>query len=174
MSAIDFKELSSEELAVKCQAGCRDSFEMLVKRFETRVFHFICRFIGNPHDAEDLTQDTFVSAFKGIQRYEPAFAFSTWLFTIAKRAALSHFRSHRADHGYQPDPRQSPATSGPSTPGEESSFEAIETSSLLSSLFHMSALKFTRIDANLKYLLCGNGSANAFRSRLTRIVTKLE
>ena len=95
MISVDSKELSPEELAAKCQAGCRDSFELLVERFETRIFHFLCRFVGNPHDAEDLTQDTFLSAFKSIHRYEPACAFSTWLFTIAKRTAFSHFRSHR-------------------------------------------------------------------------------
>lgn len=95
--SVESKELSPEELAAKCQAGCRDSFELLIERFETRIFHFIFRFVGNLHDAEDLTQDTFVSAFRSIHRYEPAFAFSTWLFTIAKRAALSHYRAHRPD-----------------------------------------------------------------------------
>ena len=95
VASLDSKELSSEELAAKCREGCRDSFALLVEKFEARVFSYLCRFVGNEHDAEDLTQDTFVSAFRNIHRYEPRYAFSTWIFTIAKRAALSHFRSRQ-------------------------------------------------------------------------------
>lgn len=97
MISVDLKEMSPEELAAKSQAGCRDSFTLLVELFETRIFHFLLRFVGNAQDAEDLTQETFVSAFRSIQRYEPAYSFSTWLFTIAKRAAFSHFRSRGPD-----------------------------------------------------------------------------
>jgi RNA polymerase sigma-70 factor (ECF subfamily) len=103
VTVVDQNELSSEQLAEQCQAGCRDSFESLVERYEKRIFHFIQRFARNPHDAEDLTQETFLKAYQGIHRYEPAYAFTTWLFTIAKRVAISHFRSAKsfeelADH----------------------------------------------------------------------------
>ena len=47
------------------------------------------------HDAEDLTQETFLKAYQNIHRYKPAYSFATWLFTIAKRTAISHFRAAR-------------------------------------------------------------------------------
>ncbi|MCF7764520.1 MAG: RNA polymerase sigma factor [Verrucomicrobia bacterium] len=92
VDSADETELSPEELAVACQAGCQDSFERLVALFEGRIFNFLWRLTGNQHDAEDLTQDTFVKVYRNIQRYQPVFAFSTWLFTIAKRTAYSHLR----------------------------------------------------------------------------------
>jgi RNA polymerase sigma-70 factor (ECF subfamily) len=96
VTIVDQPELSSEQLAEQCKAGCRDSFASLVERYEKRIFHFIHQFARNPHDAEDLTQETFLKVYKGIHRYEPGYAFTTWLFTIAKRVAISHFRSSKS------------------------------------------------------------------------------
>lgn len=50
---------------------------------------------GNLHDAEDLVQETFVKAYQNIQRYRSSFKFSTWLFTIARRLAVSYYRSRQ-------------------------------------------------------------------------------
>jgi RNA polymerase sigma-70 factor (ECF subfamily) len=86
-------ELSAEQLAGRCQAGCVDAFEQLVLRFEARVFNFLHQFTRNTHDAEDLTQVTFVKAYRSLPRYKPSLAFAPWLFTIARRTAASHFRS---------------------------------------------------------------------------------
>ncbi|MBI2950097.1 MAG: RNA polymerase sigma factor [Verrucomicrobia bacterium] len=91
----DQKDPSPEQLAEQCQAGCRSAFEKLVGQFEGRIFNFLLRLTGNRHDAEDLTQDTFVKAYRNIHRYQPAYAFAAWLFTIAKRTAFSHFRASR-------------------------------------------------------------------------------
>ncbi|MBM3841535.1 MAG: RNA polymerase sigma factor [Verrucomicrobia bacterium] len=87
------KDVSPEQLAERCQTGCRASFEKLVEQFESQIFNFLLRLTGNRHDAEDLTQDTFVKAYQNIHRYQPAYAFAAWLFTIAKRTAFSHFRA---------------------------------------------------------------------------------
>jgi len=51
--------------------------------------------IGNPHDAEDLTQETFLKVFRSLSRADPPVAFTAWLFTIARRTALNHFRAAR-------------------------------------------------------------------------------
>ena len=88
-------EPSSEQLAEKTQNGCRESFEALVERHGQRIFNFLWQLTRNRHDAEDLTQETFLKAFRNIHRYNPACSFASWLFVIAKRTALSHFRSAR-------------------------------------------------------------------------------
>lgn len=94
MILVEHQEPSPEQLAEQCQAGCRFSFEQLVEQFEGRIFNFLLRLTSNRHDAEDLTQDTFVKAYQNIHRYQPACAsFAAWLFTIAKRTAFSHFRA---------------------------------------------------------------------------------
>jgi RNA polymerase sigma-70 factor (ECF subfamily) len=82
-------------LARQCQAGCRDAFAALVERYQDRLFSFLLQFTGNHHDAEDLAQESFLRAYQSIYRFDPACSFTTWLFTIAKRAAASHLRSQR-------------------------------------------------------------------------------
>jgi RNA polymerase sigma-70 factor, ECF subfamily len=89
-------EPSSELLAEHAKAGCLDSFEQLVERYGGQVFHFLRQLTGNHHDAEDLTQETFVRAYRSVQRFDSSYSFAAWLFTIARRTGASHFRSARA------------------------------------------------------------------------------
>jgi RNA polymerase sigma-70 factor, ECF subfamily len=84
-----------EELAERSRAGCRASFEALVSHFEKRIFHYLYQMTRNQHDAEDLTQVTFLKAYQNIHAYQSNRAFHAWLFTIAKRTALNHFRDSR-------------------------------------------------------------------------------
>ena len=93
--ASDLSTLSDEDLAVQAQAGSVTSFEELVLRHEKRVFHFLCLRTRQTQDAEDLTQRTFIAAYRAIGRYKPRYRFVTWLFTIARRQAISHFRARR-------------------------------------------------------------------------------
>jgi len=95
VSESDRPEPSSKQLAEKAQNGCRESFEALVERHGQRIFNFLWQLTRNWHDAEDLTQETFLKALRNIHRYNPACSFASWLFVIAKRTGLSHFRSTR-------------------------------------------------------------------------------
>jgi len=86
-------EPSPEQLAERSQAGCPESFEQLLLRYESPVFNFLRQLTRNRQDAEDLTQETFLRAYRSLYRYDPSLSFATWLFTIARRAAASHFRA---------------------------------------------------------------------------------
>jgi RNA polymerase sigma factor (sigma-70 family) len=83
------------EIATRAAAGSMEAFEELAVNFEGRIYGFLCRHVGNPHDAQDLTQETFVRAWRAIQRFDPTRDFATWLFVIARRAAANHFRARR-------------------------------------------------------------------------------
>ncbi|HWE04469.1 MAG TPA: sigma-70 family RNA polymerase sigma factor [Tepidisphaeraceae bacterium] len=87
---------SDEQLAGQARQGCRDSFEELARRFQVRLLRFLQRRVRSQADAEDLLQDTFVRAFERLNQYDPARPFSTWLFTIAHRIAMSHHRRQQA------------------------------------------------------------------------------
>jgi RNA polymerase sigma-70 factor (ECF subfamily) len=95
VTCVDGPDLQIEQLAERSRAGCRESFELLVEHFERRIFHFLYQMTRNRHDAEDLTQVTFLKAYQNIGAYESRHAFSAWLFTIAKRTALNHCRGKR-------------------------------------------------------------------------------
>jgi RNA polymerase sigma-70 factor, ECF subfamily len=96
-------ETGSEQLAQRAREGCRDAFELLVARHEHQIFNYLHQLTRNRHDAEDLVQETFIKAYRAIHRYDASFAFVTWLFTIAKRTAYSHFRSAERTEEYPPD-----------------------------------------------------------------------
>jgi RNA polymerase sigma-70 factor (ECF subfamily) len=98
------KPQSDEDLARRAADGCLASFEQLVERFQVPLVHFLSRSVAH-EDAEDLTQETFVRAFKNLHRYHAKWRFSTWLFTIARRLCINHLRQRSV--------RQ--VTNGPST-----------------------------------------------------------
>jgi RNA polymerase sigma-70 factor (ECF subfamily) len=85
---------SDEELAVKAQQGCRASFEELLLRFQVPVLHFLQR-RGSPAEAEDLLQETFLRAYRNLHQYNSQWRFATWLFTIARRVGINHYRRSR-------------------------------------------------------------------------------
>jgi RNA polymerase sigma-70 factor (ECF subfamily) len=88
--------LPDAELARACrEAGSAPHFEELVRRYQAKVFHFLRHKTPTVQDAEDLTQQTFIRAYRNLHRYNPAYRFVTWLFTIARRQAASFYRSRR-------------------------------------------------------------------------------
>ena len=93
---LNLRALSSEELASHARAGSEACFEELVRRHSGPLHGFLCRRVGNSHDAEDLVQETFLRARANLDRFEPRYAFSTWLFTIGSRLAA------RAPRGDEP------------------------------------------------------------------------
>ncbi|MBF0239137.1 MAG: RNA polymerase sigma factor [SAR324 cluster bacterium] len=84
--------LSDQELINLILAGDSSAFELLVNRFQNKIFRFILRHVWNRHEAEDLTQETFVSAFTRLSGYEARSQLSTWLFGIAYNKVLQHHR----------------------------------------------------------------------------------
>ena len=90
-----FFEMTDEELAKNAQAGSRLSFEELVSRYSSRLYNFLRIKIISAQETEDLVQDTFLKAYKNIHRYDPEWKFSTWLYTMANRLAISFYRTNR-------------------------------------------------------------------------------
>ncbi|MBN2296799.1 MAG: sigma-70 family RNA polymerase sigma factor [Pirellulales bacterium] len=77
-----------QALALRAQKGCIDSFEELLRRHQVPLLHFLKRF-ANETEAEDILQETFIRAYRNLDRYHPRWRFSTWLFTIARRLAAN-------------------------------------------------------------------------------------
>jgi RNA polymerase sigma-70 factor, ECF subfamily len=85
--------LGDEELARRSQAGSLVAFEELVYRYERRVLGFVSSICENPTAARELTQDTFVKAFRALAQFDPRRSFGAWLFAIARRNCIDHFRA---------------------------------------------------------------------------------
>jgi RNA polymerase sigma-70 factor, ECF subfamily len=91
----DFPNSTDQELARQTQAGSLAAFEELVYRYEVRIYGFVANSCGNGADARELTQDTFVRAFQAIEQFDSQRSFAPWLFTIARRKCLDHYRAAR-------------------------------------------------------------------------------
>jgi RNA polymerase sigma-70 factor (ECF subfamily) len=88
---------SAEELACQARQGSSAAFAELVDRFGGRLLTYLHHKTGSRHDAEDLVQESFIRVYQNLGRFRSCQRFSTWLFTIASRLAVSHFRRNRAE-----------------------------------------------------------------------------
>lgn len=83
---------SDEELVQRAQQDDERAFGMLVQRYESKVYSLALRMVRNPEDAEDVLQDTFLRAFRGIKSFLGNSTFSTWIYRIAANSALMRLR----------------------------------------------------------------------------------
>ncbi len=81
-----------DELIARSQRGDVDAFNQLVLRYQQTMFAVIYRTLGDYDAAADVTQDAFISAFRGIQSYRGGSSFRAWLLRIGSNAACDHWR----------------------------------------------------------------------------------
>jgi len=85
-----------EQLVARAQEGDRDALEELYLQHFDRIYSYLHMTVGNRHDAEDLTTQTFLRMLESISGFRWGSApFSAWLFRIAHNLAMDHFRSRR-------------------------------------------------------------------------------
>jgi RNA polymerase sigma-70 factor (ECF subfamily) len=82
------------KLIRKAKGGDGDAVEMLIRAHQAALYAFMLRMTGRPETAEDIVQEAFVRVLKNLDRFDPRFRFSTWLFTIAKRLYMNQVQKH--------------------------------------------------------------------------------
>jgi RNA polymerase sigma-70 factor (ECF subfamily) len=81
---------------VRCaKSGNLDAFEVLTSRYEQRVFGLAMRMLRQEQDAEDVTQQTFLSVLENLEGFRGEASFSTWVLRIASHAALKIIRKRK-------------------------------------------------------------------------------
>lgn len=81
------------DLVVRWQAGDADAFEQLIRRHETRVFRLLFRMLGSREEAEDVSQETFLSLHRHGHKFRHDARFSTFIYRVAANAALNRRRT---------------------------------------------------------------------------------
>src|SRR5579864_3680482 len=91
---------ATESAAVLARArqGDDEAFRALVERHGRSVFRLAFRMTGNEQDAEDVVQESFLRAYKQLDRFESRANFGTWLYRITANCAVDHMRSRQARH----------------------------------------------------------------------------
>ena len=79
-------------LMEKVRGGDMDAFRELVEAHQHRVIGTVTRMLGDPNEAEDLSQQIFVRVWKSAPRWEPTAKFTTWLYTILRNLVFNECR----------------------------------------------------------------------------------
>ena len=95
MSDPVFPQLPDAVLVARAKAGELDAFEALASRYEQRVYSLALRMLRQTQDAEDVTQQTFLSALENLAGFRGDASFATWLLRITSHAALKVIRKQR-------------------------------------------------------------------------------
>jgi RNA polymerase sigma-70 factor (ECF subfamily) len=90
--ATDLNNFSDEDLACRALAGSAACYEALMRRYQVPLMRFLSKRFPSRRDGEDILQETFLRAWQSLHRYDQAYAFRTWLYTIAFRLAVSRGR----------------------------------------------------------------------------------
>jgi RNA polymerase sigma-70 factor (ECF subfamily) len=86
---------TDEELVARSKTGDIDSFNQLVKRWERPIFALAYRTLGREEDARDVTQETFLRAFRALSGFKGDAKFSSWLYRIALNLCRDWIRKER-------------------------------------------------------------------------------
>ncbi len=83
---------TDQDLVSLCRNGDQRAARELVERFQRPVFSLIYRMVRDRELSEDLSQEAFVRTFNNLDKYDPSYKFSSWLFKIAYNLTVDHLR----------------------------------------------------------------------------------
>jgi RNA polymerase sigma-70 factor, ECF subfamily len=89
---VDYSTLTDQDVVARARDGLDSAYRELIDRYQRPVFSLIYRLVRDRERAEDLAQETFIKVLNAIDRYDPAFKFSSWIFKIAHNTALDDLR----------------------------------------------------------------------------------
>lgn len=89
-------ERTDEQLVIDYREGANDAFQTLLARHVAGIYNFTYRLVGNRMEAEDITQETSIKAWKNIDKFNVHEKWKTWIFAIARNTAIDHLRKKRS------------------------------------------------------------------------------
>jgi len=95
--AFDPSLSTDQDVVAWAREGHEMAYRELLRRYERPVFSLVFRMVRDRELAEDLTQDTFIKVLNALDRYNPEYKFSSWIFKIANNATIDHLRRKELD-----------------------------------------------------------------------------
>ncbi|MFD1255860.1 RNA polymerase sigma factor [Mucilaginibacter terrae] len=83
------------QLVLKAKAGSQKAFADLMQRYKDSIYFMSLKMVNNKEDAMDITVETFAKAFEKLDKYQPEYAFSTWLFRVATNNCIDFLRKKK-------------------------------------------------------------------------------
>ena len=81
---------ADQKLVQRAQRGDLRAFDLLVLKYQGRISALVSRYISDPGEVEDVTQEAFIKAYRALERFRGDSAFYTWLYRIAANAAKNY------------------------------------------------------------------------------------
>ena len=132
-----FRAVEDADLIQRAAKGNVEAYNLLVSRWEKRVYNYLLRIVGNREDALDLAQDVFLKAYQNLRKLDDPQRFAPWLYRIAHNEAYSMFRKRKPEsdvEGIEPE-----ATGAGITVGGSSVFPIELSLAVASALGRLSA-----------------------------------
>ncbi len=95
MKTVEATRATDEELVAAILDGEAALYTDLVQRYQGRLVNYLNRFLGNVDESQELSQEVFLKVYRALDRYNPRYRFSTWLFRVAQNAAIDLLRKRR-------------------------------------------------------------------------------
>jgi len=83
------------QLVLKAKEGSQKAFADLMQRYKDSIYFMSLKMVNNKEDAMDITVETFAKAFEKLDKYQPEYAFSTWLFRVATNNCIDFLRKKK-------------------------------------------------------------------------------
>jgi len=99
-----FREVEDRDLIAKARGGHVEPFNLLVSRWEKRVFNYLLKLVRDREDSLDLTQEVFLKAYQNLGKLEDPDRFGAWLYRIAHNEAFSLLRKRKPESDSEREP----------------------------------------------------------------------
>jgi len=144
-------ETVDAELVRRARRGDAQAFGALVKKFQERVYRTAFHMTGSHGDADDVAQEAFLRAYRGLGGFDERSEFGTWLHRIAINSALNHLRSRRRRRAQQAGPEAADSVPSPAADPEGRYQVQEQARAVLDALGELSAsLRVTLLLATLE------------------------
>ena len=87
------QNLLDEQLVERVQRGDKNTFNLLVRKYQHKVVNLVARYVNNPGDVPDVAQEAFIKAYRALPTFRGESAFYTWLYRIAVNTAKNYLTS---------------------------------------------------------------------------------
>lgn len=134
-TTVEESQVSDEELVDRARGGDSSPFDELVKRHKERVYATIYHMTANRDDADDLTQETFIRAYRAIRKFRGNSSFYTWVYRIAVNLTVNFLKRskrnreldlHDMDEGVLRNPDYLRLVSAAPTPRQQTSLREFQ------------------------------------------------
>lgn len=110
--------MTEQELVARARAGDQDAFEQLVLDNQKRIYTLCLRMTGDPEDGQDLAQEAFLNAWRGLPGFKGDSSFATWVYRLAGNACLDFLRRKKRRQGVEGGPSMDDEESGWAEPAD--------------------------------------------------------